>query len=89
MKISKAILLKQKKVLVAANEDNDEFFLAVYFEENKDAKEYYKLIKDVLDVAKKEGLSALFKDIRRDDLTYGVNGAVVYFATKEALKASK
>ncbi len=78
-----------EKVLLAVSEDKDEIFAAVYFKENKDAKEYYKLIKDVLKVAKKEGLSSYFKDIRRDDLTYGVSGSVVYFATKEALKASK
>lgn len=77
-----------EKVVFAVNEDYDEIFGAIYFEENKDAKEYYKLIEDILKVAKKEGL-AYFRDIRRDDLTYGVNGVVVYFATKEALKASK
>lgn len=76
-----------EKVLYAYSEDYDEFVCALYFESAKDAKAYYKLIKDVFEVAKKEGLDV--GDISREDLTYGVNGIVVYFGTKEALKASR
>lgn len=77
-----------KKVLTAYDEDEENMLIACYFEDAKTAFEYYDLIKDVFEIAKREGLQS-FDEIRRSDLTYGVTGVVVYFGTKDAVKASR
>lgn len=77
-----------KKVLTANDEDRENMLVACYFEDAKTAFEYYGLIKDILEIAKREGLKN-FDQIRRSDLTFGVTGCVVYFGTKDAVKASR
>lgn len=76
------------KVLIAVDEDNENILFALYFEESKTAREYYDLIEEIFKIGKREGLEA-FDEIKKSDLTYGVTGAVIYFGTKDAVKASR
>ncbi|MBQ8434301.1 MAG: hypothetical protein IJX23_05825 [Clostridia bacterium] len=76
------------KVLAAFDEDQENLLVIIYFEDASSAKEYFELIGDVFQIAKAEGLSSEI-DIRKDDLTYGVSGIVVYFGTQDALDAAK
>lgn len=77
-----------KKALTASDEDGENLLIACYFEDSKTAFEYYGLIKDVFEIIKREGIKNSNK-IRRSDITFGVTGCVVYFGTKDAVKASR
>lgn len=77
-----------EKVLIAGDEDYENILFALYFGESKTAREYYDLVEDIFAIGKREGLNA-FDEIKKSDLTYGVTGAVVYFGTKDAVKASR
>ncbi len=76
------------KLIEAYDEDDENILFALYFEDSKTAREYFNLIEDIFVIGKREGLKA-FDKIKKADLTYGVTGVVVYFGTKDAVKASR
>ncbi|MBQ2804700.1 MAG: hypothetical protein IJF10_02350 [Clostridia bacterium] len=78
-----------EKLLSAIDEDEENILIAMYFESTSSSREYYKLIKNIFETVKKEGVDKDYIDISKDDIIFGVNGKVVYFGTKQALDASR
>ena len=68
--------------MLSASNDDDEYFMAVTFEDKDDAKEAYDELKDeweeIAEAADEEG----FK------VTYGKSGNTVYYGTVKAVKAA-
>ena len=76
--------------VMAVDEDEENFIVALYFDESKSAKELYKTFKPVLKFIKENGSdSYVFEEIKREDFTFGQKGKIVYIATKDALDLCK
>lgn len=76
--------------VMAVDEDEENFIIALYFDDKKSAKEFCEIFKPLLVFIKENGSdSYTFEEIKREDFTFGQSGKIVYIATKDALKASK
>ena len=76
--------------VIAVDEDYENFIMAIYFDDSKSSKEFYKIFEVVFEFVKDNGSDGdIFEEVKRDDLTFGQKGKVMYIGTKDALQASK
>ena len=76
--------------VAAVDEDEENFLLVMYFDDNKSAKEFYGIFESIFEFIEKNGSdSYMFDEIKREDFVFGQKGKILYFGTKNALKACK
>ena len=76
--------------VIAVDEDYENFIMAIYFDDSKSAKEFYKIFEVVFEFVKDNGSDGdIFEEVKRDDFKFDQKGKVIYVGTKDALKACK